>query len=50
MVAADRVSGDKSGVSANAHNAAQYKATDPVHHLRLFSNYLTPMKGMMSAG
>ncbi len=25
------------------------KTIDPVHHLRLFSNYLTPMKGMMSA-
>ena len=28
---------------------SSWRALDPVHHLRLFSNYLTPMKGAFSA-
>jgi hypothetical protein len=28
---------------------ARRKAADPVHHLRLFSNYLTPVKGALAA-
>ena len=34
------------GIANNA--GSQFAAIDPVHHLRLFSNYLTPIKGFLS--
>jgi predicted acylesterase/phospholipase RssA len=31
------------------YEGSQYAGNDPIHHLRLFSNYLTPRKGLLSA-
>jgi hypothetical protein len=36
---------DRKGKSDSAMNAA----VDPIHHLRLFSNFLTPRKGLLSS-
>jgi hypothetical protein len=30
------------------YEGSQYAGIDPIHHLRLFSNYLTPRKGLLS--
>jgi hypothetical protein len=38
---------DESGEQGT--EGSDYAGTDPVHHLRLFSNYLTPRKGTLSA-
>ncbi len=37
------------GASPASNPPEPQRTIDPVHHLRLFSNYLTPMKGFMSA-
>lgn len=44
LIEPDRQSKDKEDSEGSLH---AYR--DPVHHLRLFANYLTPRKGMLSA-
>jgi hypothetical protein len=35
--------------AATPGDGARFAGADPVHHLRLFANYLTPRKGLLSA-
>ena len=41
---------ERAGHYVNDHvpDGAMAAGADPIHHLRLFSNYLTPRKGLLS--